>query len=200
MYDDVRSAFAAFGLDPGAPLTEVRRRYKKLARRWHPDLFVGDPQGLAEATIRMRVINRAYEMIRHAEAARVPRVPEKQTTDSGLGTSVPAGAPLTSDEIEEIVEALNYRPSFVERLREDPFNRVLSLLVVTWYAAMVVSSGMRPVPNFPASWMVLFVCPALLHHIWGDDTSRKAYAWILLLTVTLLLPWFGAVMDSRVFH
>jgi curved DNA-binding protein CbpA len=58
---DLRHAYAVLGLSP--PLTEaaLKRRYKSLARRWHPDRYQADPVGQAEATETLRDINIAYE-------------------------------------------------------------------------------------------------------------------------------------------
>lgn len=61
--DALRSAYAMLELDPTASPREVRRQFKKLVRRWHPDRFAQDPQGQAEASRRMQQINAAYELI-----------------------------------------------------------------------------------------------------------------------------------------
>ena len=60
---DLRHAYAVLGLSP--PVTEARlkRRYKSLAKRWHPDRFQADPVGQAEATENFRHINHAYEVV-----------------------------------------------------------------------------------------------------------------------------------------
>src|SRR5258705_9264453 len=63
MRDELRSAYAALGIEPGASLGMVKRQFKTLVRRWHPDRFVGDPQGTIEANHRLRVINQAYNTI-----------------------------------------------------------------------------------------------------------------------------------------
>jgi DnaJ domain len=61
--DHVRRSYAALGLPHGSSYATVRRRYRALVKTWHPDRFAGDPQGQAEATLRMRVINDAYETL-----------------------------------------------------------------------------------------------------------------------------------------
>jgi hypothetical protein len=58
--DDIRRAYAVFGLRPGAPPAQVRRRYKALARQWHPDRHAREPRNQAEAASRMQEINAAY--------------------------------------------------------------------------------------------------------------------------------------------
>ena len=58
--DPVARAYATIGVPPGAPAHELKLRYKRLVRQWHPDRWTNDPAGQAEATIRMRAINDAY--------------------------------------------------------------------------------------------------------------------------------------------
>ena len=55
------SAYAALGLRPGAPRAEVDEAYRRLIKRYHPDLG-GDPRRAAE-------INRAYTQLRRQGAA-----------------------------------------------------------------------------------------------------------------------------------
>ena len=71
MPDELRSAYAVLGLQPGASLQEVRQQFKNLVRRWHPDRFANDPQGRAEANDRLRVINSAYSTIVQSTAGDV---------------------------------------------------------------------------------------------------------------------------------
>ena len=69
--DDLARAYATLGVAAGAPPDEVRKAYKALVRRWHPDRFARDPQGQAEAGLRLRAINDAFRMVTAAQAARV---------------------------------------------------------------------------------------------------------------------------------
>lgn len=59
--DPLRRAYAMLEVSPGASIREVRRQFKKLVRRWHPDRFPVDPQGRVEAARRMTEINAAYK-------------------------------------------------------------------------------------------------------------------------------------------
>ena len=95
MTDPLSRAYALLELAPGASPDVVRKQYKALVRRWHPDRFAGDPQGQSEASLRMRAINDAYHLIlqRSAPAAAV-------------ATPRPHGQPLSREEIERIVAAL----------------------------------------------------------------------------------------------
>jgi len=61
--DDLVRDLSILGVDAAASPTQVHERYLELVRRWHPDRFAGDPQGQAEATIRMRQIDDAYRRV-----------------------------------------------------------------------------------------------------------------------------------------
>jgi curved DNA-binding protein CbpA len=69
--DDLRRAYSTLGLEPGATPARARRRYRELAKRWHPDRHAADPRSEAEAALQMRAINAAYDVIlTHLPAAR----------------------------------------------------------------------------------------------------------------------------------
>src|SRR6185436_17138936 len=123
MRDELRSAYAALGLEPGAPMPIVKRQFRTLVRTWHPDRFVGDAQGAAEANHRLRIINRAYntilETFNHAppQLRRDPPTPEPAPSGSAQGgrREPPVTIRLTPEQIDAIVESLQghgRRPSF----------------------------------------------------------------------------------------
>lgn len=64
MFDD---PYKVLGLQPGASDEEVKRAYRQLAKKYHPDMNPGD----AYAAQRMNDINAAYDQIKN---------PPKQTT------------------------------------------------------------------------------------------------------------------------
>ena len=55
--EEVRQALETLGLPPLVTRDEVKRRYRELARRYHPDREGGDAR-------RMEALNRAYEVLR----------------------------------------------------------------------------------------------------------------------------------------
>jgi len=166
MRDELRSAYAALGLEPGASLATVKRQFKTLVRKWHPDRFVGDPQGVVEANHRLRVINQSYNAILASDfQSAVPQVrrdpPAPRSGDSGsadAGTTPPHAQPirerLTADEINAIVDALKahgHRPSLKEQIRTDPWNRGLSLAVAIAYVfESVWTTWQNPWPTLSA--------------------------------------------------
>ena len=78
MEPSAEQAFALFGLTSGCRVRELRRRYAKLARQWHPDRNSTSPELLREATGRMAEINAAYRVARRY----------LRQTKSGRGASI----------------------------------------------------------------------------------------------------------------
>ena len=94
----LRRAYAVLGLKPGTPVGQVRRRYKALVKRWHPDRYATDPAGQAEAENRMREINVAYRRLAAALLTgreESPTASQKTTRDR-----------LTRNEIENLVQSI----------------------------------------------------------------------------------------------
>jgi hypothetical protein len=97
-------ACAELGVTPSASLREVKRAYKKLVKRWHPDRFARDPQAQAEATLRLQRITAAYQAIAHAlgPGAAVDSV---LRPDGGPVRYEP-GERLPREEVERLVRSL----------------------------------------------------------------------------------------------
>ena len=61
-----QNAYAILGVDPEAPLSEIRIAYHRLVRETHPDLVVAKglpPECVALATARIARINAAYDSV-----------------------------------------------------------------------------------------------------------------------------------------
>lgn len=56
---EVRRAFARLNLAPSSTLAEIKRRYKELVKRHHPDLNGGDTRGEE----RLKEFNEAYSTL-----------------------------------------------------------------------------------------------------------------------------------------
>ena len=63
MIDD---PYKVLGVSPGATDEEIKRAYRKLAKKYHPDLNPGDQ----EAAKKMQQVNAAYEQIKDPDKAR----------------------------------------------------------------------------------------------------------------------------------
>ena len=58
--------YKVLGVSPDASDEEIKRAYRNLAKKYHPDLNPGDQ----EAARKMQRINAAYEQIKNPEAFR----------------------------------------------------------------------------------------------------------------------------------
>lgn len=83
MIDD---PYKVLGVSPNASDEEIKSAYRKLAKKYHPDLHPGD----AEAAKKMQQINAAYEQIKNPEKAR-PN-PGSQSSYGGYGYDPFGGA------------------------------------------------------------------------------------------------------------
>lgn len=219
MPDEIRSAYAVLGLRPGASLHRVKRQFKALVRRWHPDRFANDPQGKAEANDRLRVINNAYSTILQTGLGRA-MPPASARAEPGRAMAADPTpprpvAPLTRDQIDALIDALrgdHRRQSLREQILNDPWNRGLSLAVVGAYMLVdIVQTWRHPWPRLamrgirpalPATGPViaaiigsaLWTLP-LLWVIWHADALSRRMAWVFLGLFAVLLPLFRLMVD-----
>lgn len=61
---ELRKDFETLEAKPGAPITEVRRQFRRELSRYHPDHFIHDPEKFKAATAVTRELIRAYRRIR----------------------------------------------------------------------------------------------------------------------------------------
>jgi len=77
--------YSVLGLAPGASDEEVRKAYRALAKKYHPDLNPGDPS----AAERMKQINAAYEQITKPEQNRTQTAYGQQAQSNPYGSYDP---------------------------------------------------------------------------------------------------------------
>ncbi|MEH1925177.1 dynamin family protein [Nostoc sp.] len=61
--DKITRAYGILGLQTNASLAEVKQAYRTLVKKWHPDLFVNQPQLLKQAQDKMHLVNEAYTIL-----------------------------------------------------------------------------------------------------------------------------------------
>ncbi|MBC1222026.1 dynamin family protein [Nostoc sp. UCD121] len=61
--DKITRAYGILGLQTNASQAEVKQAYRTLVKKWHPDLFVNQPQLLKQAQEKMHLVNDAYTIL-----------------------------------------------------------------------------------------------------------------------------------------
>ena len=63
---DMIRAYELLGVSRSAPARAIKRSYRALAKRWHPDLYQPGSPEHANATYMMKAINEAYALVENA--------------------------------------------------------------------------------------------------------------------------------------
>lgn len=65
--DKIARAYSILGLQPTASFAEVKQAYRTLVKKWHPDLFVNQPNLQKQAQEKMHLVNEAYSVLTESE-------------------------------------------------------------------------------------------------------------------------------------
>lgn len=96
--------YRSLGVQPGATAEELKKAYRGLAKKYHPDLHPGDK----EAEARFKEINEAYETLsdpqkrkEYDEKQRTTqgREPQKKSASSAR-TRTPTGGPVDFSQMQ----------------------------------------------------------------------------------------------------
>ncbi|MBR5515638.1 MAG: DnaJ domain-containing protein [Clostridia bacterium] len=63
----MRDPYKVLGVSPSATEDEIKKAYRSLARKYHPDNFANDDIKRKEAEEKMKEINEAYDIIQNAQ-------------------------------------------------------------------------------------------------------------------------------------
>jgi hypothetical protein len=119
-------AYAVLELSPPITAGRLKRQYRALVRRWHPDRFRADPAGEAEANQKLREINLAYELV--VAFLESPDPPEDFSSREG---NVPPVSSST-ERVDAIVDSIN-RMNRISLVPELSVQRWLSIAVAFGY-------------------------------------------------------------------
>lgn len=126
---DKAHALALLGLAEGSTPREVRQQYRRLIERWHPDQFVSDPAGFAEAAARTCQLNQALALLEAEPRVDVPFAPAHDTPQFGRR--------LTPEEVDEISNAIG-RESWTGFM-----GRLIAVLVPFYFGAILLGQRGR---------------------------------------------------------
>jgi DnaJ-like protein len=187
-------ACAIFEIRPSAKPAEIKKRYRRLARRWHPDRFANDPVRQAEATRRMQEINEAYHVLTESPPPPEPTARPAPPPPPPQPQAWTAPGRMSQAEIDAIAAAIRIMDRQQRTWSPPSPSQVLSLLAAlgSYCSAVRYFSGARGVELLIATFILLplgvgaFLLPLLL--AWcGTGTARAAGWGALLLPLLLLL-------------
>ncbi|PSN20216.1 hypothetical protein C7271_03255 [filamentous cyanobacterium CCP5] len=126
--DEITAFYKLFGLQPGASMEELKRAYKRLAKQWHPDRFLHEPDRLKLADEKIKAINTAYEFLKRHHGN-----PVTSSASMGCSTFVKtrkakpevffkraeklARSKLYREAAEELSKAVKLNPDYAEAYR-----------------------------------------------------------------------------------
>ncbi len=180
--------YRLLGLSRGASLEDIKLSYRRLARKYHPDLNQNDPA----AADKFRLVQQAYQILKDLELGLIPRQvantysstkspdlarPAKSTvTDTSNPSKVkvevrfPVNPDVKSRDVRQQVDPIATDPEL--RLKLDTLRRLQDLLKQRRYiVAIAVAEGMRA--RFPKSTEVIH-WQAVTYHRWGTELLLKS--------------------------
>ena len=97
----IEHAYRVLGVSRDSSALRIKREYRRLARMWHPDKFVHNTPDQRRAAERMREINAAFQLLKHAPLRYRPDdVSQPAERRSGSG---PVATMVVTDRTEYIV-------------------------------------------------------------------------------------------------
>lgn len=79
----VNDPYTVLGIQRGASQEEIKTAYRKMAKKYHPDLHPDDPK----AAEKMNEINEAYDMLSHPEKYANKQTSQSRSSYTGYGQS-----------------------------------------------------------------------------------------------------------------
>jgi len=180
--------YRLLGLSRGAPLEDIKLSYRRLARKYHPDLNPDDPA----AADKFRLVQQAYQILKDVSSGLIASqvnfnqnaTPSSQTTatkhrDNGtpkvkvevrseVRTDVKPD--IKSKDVRQQVDPIANDPEL--RLKLDTLRHLQDLLKQRRYiVAIAIAEGMRA--RFPKSVEVIH-WQAVTYHRWGTELLLKA--------------------------
>jgi hypothetical protein len=179
--------YRLLGLSRGASLEDIKLSYRRLARKYHPDLNQNDPA----AADKFRLVQQAYQILKDLETGSIasqysysspkPSYSTRSTanpheTERKIKVEVKSEAKsetrseYKSKDVRQQVDPIATDPEL--RLKLDTLRHLQDLLKQRRYiVAIAVAEGMRA--RFPTSKEVIH-WQAVTYHRWGNELLLKS--------------------------
>lgn len=173
--EEILKSYRLLGVEPGASQEQIKKAYRDLVKKWHPDQFATDPGKREEAEQKLRAINLAFEKLQEAGSTFDLVAALRATYGMGAaGQPSPPPPPST--------------PSFTS----PPTDPTISS---PRHSQPNPQQSDRPTPRAP-----LDARPERTRRKWADHLRRPEWQWAvavaLLLGVTAWALFFGEVRST----
>ncbi len=149
-----RDPYEVLGVSKGASEDEIKAAYRRLAKKYHPDLNPGDPT----AAQRMNEVNQAYDRIKNPQAWQQPNAGQNPYTGQTAYTYRPGGNANEQDPFEEFFRNFynqqnqgNYQYTYHPR-RSRPFPIFRLILVIYLFLNLVSCVGRSLLYQLPPDY------------------------------------------------
>ena len=163
-----RHAYQTLGVPLDASAPSIKQTYRRLVRRWHPDLYLNGTPAHVEATHMTTLINEAYAAIAHAPLRyHIETYPRRATGTGGQAASPSAseGTRTTTSKIPKTDKLEFWVPLFAEFCSEYS-------CASTWsFPLCRIPPGLR-LPS-PSGLWVSFWAPALLQPVTKTNSGIR---------------------------
>jgi len=169
---ELKHAYQVLGVPLSAASASIKQSYRRLVKRWHPDLYESGTDEHAEATLMTKAINESYSLIENAPLRYF--VDAFRPSDAAARQSV---RPVTRPMPEPA--SPNDASGRAQEVREYP--RVESILKYTW-----------------AEFWIRFVCGGILGAMCGFGIGVRYYtspgSFVAgIIAGTIIVAWVAAV-------
>lgn len=160
----LREAYRVLDVSPSATWAVVKRAYRDLASRWHPDRFGPGTAAYSAAEERFKRVNQAYERLCAAKKQRQQRATARSASTRSHASNAPCAAQAQvtrspADVPQNNTSARKARPNAVNPFDELPagWGQILSVAgaVGCFCLGVLWSSSLDAMLAWTAFWTVL---------------------------------------------